>query len=137
VSEQLRIGPGTALRVLERNDDALEVEATYEPGGAPPPAHFHPAQDERFEVRAGEIQTRIDGQDGSIRAGDVLEIPRGRVHQMWNAGDEPAVVVWRTAPAGRTLEWFRELAALQRGEGREDPAGVLDEYADVFRLASG
>jgi hypothetical protein len=42
---------------------------------------------------------------------------------------------WRTMPAGRTLDWFSELAALQRGEPLKDPATLLSEYSDVFRLA--
>ena len=38
-------------------------------------------------------------------------------------------------PAGRTLDWFRELAALQSGQPLKDPASLLSEYRDVFRLA--
>src|ERR1700694_2265599 len=35
------------------------------------------------------------------------------------------VVNWKTIPPGRTLEWFRELAALQRGASLGDPATLL------------
>jgi quercetin dioxygenase-like cupin family protein len=135
--EELVIGPGTTLRVLAHDDDLLALEATYAGGGVGPPAHFHPDQDERFEVQAGALQVRLAGQERVIVAGDVLEVPRATVHQMWNASEDPAVVTWRTTPAGRTLDWFRELAALQRGEGRSDPASLLSDYNDVFRLADG
>ena len=135
MTEELAIGPGTTLRVLVHDDQALELEATYAPGGTPPPAHFHPEQAERFEVLAGAMRVRLDGRDCTIRQADVLEVPSGAVHQMWNEGAEPAVLRWRTRPAGRTLEWFREIAAVQRGEGRPDPATLLADYADVFRLA--
>ena len=135
MTEELAIGPGTTLRVLVHDDQALELEATYAPGGTPPPAHFHPEQAERFEVLAGAMRVRLDGQDCTIRQADVLEVPSGAVHQMWNEGAEPAVLRWRTLPAGRTLEWFREIAAVQRGEGHPDPATLLADYADVFRLA--
>lgn len=134
-AEELAIGPGTKLRVVAHSDEQLELEATYAGGSPPPPAHLHPAQDERFEVLAGAMRTRIDGRDGTLAAGETLEIPRGTVHQMWNEREQPTVLIWRTLPAGRTLDWFREIAALQRGEGRADPASLLSDFSDVFRLA--
>jgi mannose-6-phosphate isomerase-like protein (cupin superfamily) len=137
MSEELALGPATALKVLGRTDDLLELEATYAGGGSPPPAHFHPAQDERFEVLTGTMRVRMDGAEREITAGDVLEIPSGTVHAMWNEGDEPAVVNWHTMPAGRTLDWFREVAAVLRGEGRPNPEDLLTDYADVYRLADG
>jgi hypothetical protein len=81
------------------------------------------------------MNTLVGGQEGTVRAGETLEIPRGTVHQMWNAGEETAVVSWTTRPAGRTLEWFRVLSTMMRGEASEDPAALLAEYSDVFRLA--
>jgi mannose-6-phosphate isomerase-like protein (cupin superfamily) len=133
--EVLKIGPGTTLRVLAHEPERLELEATYEPGGAEPPAHLHPSQDERFELLAGAMRTRIDGREGEIRAVEPLEIPAGTVHQMWNAGSERTVLSWTTTPAGRTLDWFREVAAALAGEPLGDPATMLERYSDVFRLA--
>lgn len=134
MSEELALGPATTLRVLSHDERALVLEVTYAGGSSPPPAHLHPTQDERFEVRAGEIHALVGGERRTIALGEVLEIPSGTVHQMWNEGDEQAVVLWRTAPPGRTLDWFRELAATLRGEGREDPSTLLGDYADVFVL---
>ena len=134
MAEELKLGPGTILRVVAHSEALLQFQATYDGGGAAPPAHLHPAQDERFEVLAGAMNTRVDGREGELATGDVLEIPRGTTHQMWNGGEQPAVVDWRTMPAGRTLEWFRQLAAMLGGEGSADPAVLLAEYSDVFRL---
>jgi len=133
--EVLEIGPGTTLRVLAHRPERLELEACYEPGGAEPPAHLHPSQDERFELLEGAMRTRIDGREGEIPADEPLEIPAGTVHQMWNAGTERTVLRWTTTPAGRTLDWFREVAAALAGEPIGDPATMLDRYSDVFRLA--
>jgi mannose-6-phosphate isomerase-like protein (cupin superfamily) len=137
VSERLTIASGTTLRVLSRSEELLELEATYDGAGTPAPAHLHPAQDERFEVLAGSMSALIAGRAAEIATGELLEVPRGTPHQMWNAGAEAAVVRWRTMPAGRTLEWFRELAAALRGEALGDPATLLSRYSDVFRLADG
>jgi quercetin dioxygenase-like cupin family protein len=141
MGEKLRLGPRDSVEILSTSPEALEVEASYRPEGAPPPAHLHPAQDERFEVLEGTMRARVDGEERELPAGATLEVPRGAVHQMWNAGEEPARVSWVTTPAGRTAEWFRVLDGLfgedgDRAAGRPvDFGALLEEYSDVFRLA--
>jgi quercetin dioxygenase-like cupin family protein len=143
MSETFDLTPHERVRLLEHSGDALVVEGTWEPGGSPPPKHFHPDQAERFEMTAGVLRARVDGSEHTLRAGDVLEIPRGAVHQMWNEGGEPAQALWRTAPAGRTLDWFRAVSDLRRSGrvGRDGMPGplafgvLLTEFRDVFRLA--
>ena len=135
MAEQLDIGPSTSLTVVGHSDELLEVEVRYGPGSPAPPAHLHPAQEERFEVRSGVVRTVIDGHEETFEQGAAFDVPRGTAHQMWNDGDEPALLSWRTTPALRTLDWFRELDALVRGEGRPNPAELLADYSDVFRLA--
>jgi quercetin dioxygenase-like cupin family protein len=143
MNDTLKLTPSESVRILEHTPEALEVEATWGPKGSPPPKHFHPHQDERFEVLEGVLTTRVDGAQRELRAGDVLEVPRGSVHQMWNAGDGPARATWRTSPAGRTAEWFADVDRLLRservaGNGMPSPLafGVyLTEYRDVIRLA--
>jgi quercetin dioxygenase-like cupin family protein len=127
--------PHESVTVVERTAARLVVDVTYAPGGSPPPAHLHPSQDERFEVRSGVLGVRIGREKRELRAGDVLEIPRGTKHAMWNAGDEPATAVWMTSPAGRTLDWFRNLDAIPGKPGAVALAPALVAYDDVFRLA--
>ena len=143
MNDKLKITPGESVTVHRSDADALEVEGEWAPEGKPPPKHFHPAQDERFEVLEGELTARVDGEERVLHAGDALEIRRGAVHQMWNAGAVPARALWRTSPAGRTEQWFRAIDALYR-EGRVGRDGtpgplafgvMLTEYRDVFRLA--
>jgi quercetin dioxygenase-like cupin family protein len=136
MAEELTIGPGTILRVVSVTPEELEFRASYAPGGSPPPAHFHPQQDERFEMLTGTMLTRVNGDEGEIATGDVLEIPRGAVHQIWNGGEEPAEMRWLTMPSGRTLAWFRELAKLAAGDAGVEGATLLERFADTFRLAS-
>jgi quercetin dioxygenase-like cupin family protein len=139
---EYKLTPSESVAVKRAETEVLEVEATYGPEGSPPPKHFHPAQDERFTVLEGRLTAKVDGVEQELAEGDVLEIPRGAVHQMWNAASEPARVTWETRPAGRTEDWFREVDALQRGagDGRPSPLAfgvLLDEYDDTFRLAVG
>ena len=79
------------LQTAASTDGALlEMEATYEAGSVKPPAHSHPAQDERFEIRSGTMRARIQGAERDLRAGEEIEIPADTVHALWNAGTLPS-----------------------------------------------
>jgi quercetin dioxygenase-like cupin family protein len=138
-----QLTPSESVRITSHTRDALEVEGTWLPHGSPPPRHFHPGQGEHFELLSGTLRARVGGEERELAAGDVLEIPRRAVHQMWNPGDQPARAIWRTTPAGRTAEWFADMSALQ-SSGRVGRNGMpgplafgayLTEYRDVIRLA--
>jgi mannose-6-phosphate isomerase-like protein (cupin superfamily) len=145
MEQPLRITPGESVAVLRSTPEMLEVEGRWGPGGRPPPKHFHPSQDEHFEVRSGRLRARVDDEERELASGDTLDIPPGAVHQMWNEGVEPATALWQTRPALRTLEWFETIDSLHRegrvaGNGMPGPlafATLLTEYRDVFRLAVG
>ena len=117
--------------------ELFEVEATYEPGSQAPLAHLHPAQDEHFEIRSGSMAARIGGEEAVHGPGETIDIPRGTVHSMWNAGEEPAVVLWQTRPALRTEEFFEAVADLMsRTDPKpEDGVTLIEEFSDVFRPA--
>jgi len=143
MGETLKLTPTESVEIRSSTAEALEVEATYGSGAKRPPKHFHPGQDEHFQVLSGSIQVSVDGQERPLAAGEEIEIPRGAVHQMWNPTSEPARVIWRTSPGGRTEQWFRAIDHLHR-EGRVGGNGMpgalafgvmLTEYRDVFRLA--
>lgn len=87
----------------------VQVEATYPAHSSPPPVHHHPSQEESFAVLSGAM-TVVRGDEQFVApAGDEFSVPPGVSHQMWNDGDEPAVVRWTTAPALRTGEMFCDL----------------------------
>jgi mannose-6-phosphate isomerase-like protein (cupin superfamily) len=140
MGDVLSLGPHDSLEIRSSTPEALEVEASYRAGGTPPPAHFHPAQDERFEVLEGTMRVRVEDEERELGTGAQIEIGRGQVHQMWNPGAEPARVRWVTTPAGRTEQWFRVLDGVFREDGDiaagrpVDFGALLAEYSDVFRL---
>ncbi|HEU4392892.1 MAG TPA: cupin domain-containing protein [Solirubrobacterales bacterium] len=143
MADVLKITPTESVAIRSSGPEALEVEATYGAGAKRPPKHFHPAQDEHFEVLAGSLQVKVGGEERLLAAGEEIDVPRGAVHQMWNPGAEPARVIWRTSPGGRTEQWFRAIDRLHRegrvgGNGMPGPLAfgvLLSEYRDVFRLA--
>lgn len=143
-ADRLQITPGETLDVLERTPAMLVLEAAYAPGGRPPPPHYHPNQDEHFEIHEGVLRVEVAGVPRDIRAGETLDVPRGTSHRMWNPHAEPVRARWETRPAGRTERWFASLAALQGTDhvdavGRPKPlpfAALAHEYRDTFRLAA-
>src|SRR5688572_29448568 len=67
--------------------ELLEVEAEWAPIEVKPFVHLHPKQDERFEVTAGELSVKIDGETHVAGPGEAIDVPRGAVHRMWNSSD--------------------------------------------------
>ena len=127
MSREIR-GPGITLSLQTHSDELLVMVASYEGNGLMPPAHLHPAQDERFEVLEGTIHAIVGDEDRRHSAGDVFEVPRGVVHQMTAVG--PARVRWEVRPALRTAEFFERLYGGGAGPG------FLDEFAEEIRLVS-
>jgi mannose-6-phosphate isomerase-like protein (cupin superfamily) len=112
---------GQSIRVIQTGAETggalLDLESTWAPGGPPPPEHYHPRQSERFTIIDGRLRVRLEGREREVVTGDVLEIPAGVRHAMWNAADRPALARWETRPA---LDTGRLLGALfgfaERGE---------------------
>jgi mannose-6-phosphate isomerase-like protein (cupin superfamily) len=144
MADRLQITPGEALDVVEHTPDVLVLEATYAPHGSAPPAHYHPAQDEHFEILEGSLRVEVDGVERALIAGETIDIPRGTTHRMWNPNEERARARWETRPAGRTEDWFRALAGLQSTDGVDANgkpkvlpfAALAHEFRDTFRLAA-
>lgn len=122
----------------------LEMEAVYKPGGHSPPDHYHPQQDERFEVLAGAINVRRDGVEMTYSAGQSFDIPRGTTHTFRNGGGEEARVIWQVRPALKTQRFYETLWGLA-ADGRTNRDGVphllqlavmLQDYRDEFVLSS-
>jgi quercetin dioxygenase-like cupin family protein len=91
----------------DTDGELLEMRVTYAPTAARPPLHLHPEQEERFEVVAGELWTRIGDREATYRAGDRFDVPRATPHAMRPAGDHGAEVVWQVRPALESETFFR------------------------------
>ena len=101
--ENPRVGRLEVLQTAESTGGALvAVRAWYRPGSSRPPAHYHPAQEERFRLLQGQMTAVVAGRTRQLAVGDELVIPPGVVHQLWNGGAEEASVLWETRPALRT-----------------------------------
>ena len=103
-------GPdGYVLRLVSIEPELLQMEATYGGTGQFPPRHYHPSQDEHFEVLEGTLEARIGGEPRTLGAGDSFDVPAGTPHAMWNPGPGEARALWRTSPALETEPFFETM----------------------------
>jgi len=83
----------------DTNGERVVVETFVERGGAVAAAHVHPAQEERFEVLAGEVEFRLGKRKLLAGPGDRVLVPAGTPHRFRNVGEETAHFVCEVTPA--------------------------------------
>ena len=134
-NQELHLSAAQTLRVLHETDSELAVESTWTPGD-PPYTHWHPHQQETFEVLEGELTVELGKEPARVvAAGERVQIPARTAHRMWNAGPGQTRARWTITPPGRTLAMFTRI---------DDGGGgslfrqltLLARFRDEFRLGS-
>ncbi|WP_234735073.1 cupin domain-containing protein [Tellurirhabdus bombi] len=140
---------GQTIRFVQTKADTkgqlLEMVSTYDKNSREPAPHYHPNQDEYFEVLEGELTVRLQGerQTLTLRPGRQLHISKNVVHAMWNESAQPTIVRWKTVPAMNT-EYLLEITTGLANDGKTNASGIpgllqvalmMPYFADVFRLA--
>ena len=70
----------------------------------PPPAdHVHPEQEERVEVVTGTVRCRVGGEERVLGPGEVLTLPPGVPHAVWNDDPSGSCSIGEFRPALDTL----------------------------------
>jgi quercetin dioxygenase-like cupin family protein len=62
----------------------VELDCTVEPGGDTA-IHYHPEQEETYQVLDGTLEVFRDGRWHAVAVGESLTVPRGAVHGFRNA----------------------------------------------------
>ena len=129
--QEIHGGSGFRLKLIrtaaETDGELLEMEGSWSGQGGLPPNHFHPSQDEHFEVLEGSLRTVIGGAERRYSEGEAFDVPAGTPHQM--AGDGPARAKWEVRPALRTAEFFERLY----GDGPDSASAMGADFAAEFR----
>jgi len=73
------------------------AEATVPPGGETV-EHYHRRSEEIYYFTAGAGRMRLGDEEAEVRAGDMVVIPPGTRHKLWNPGPEPLVLLCCCAP---------------------------------------
>lgn len=96
--------------------ELLAVEVRLGPGGTVP-RHAHLRQDEQVRVVEGSLMVRVAGRDRVVDPGEVVEVPRRKVHVIRNNGPTDARFALEVRPARRMEQAMRALFFVSRPIG--------------------
>jgi len=101
---------GEHITFLPDDGDVLRMRFVIDGGGLVAAEHFHPEQEERFEVVTGTLRMRLNGEEREVQAGERVVVPAGVPHAWWNASPaEPASVRIDLEPALESKAFFETL----------------------------
>ena len=99
----------TMLAIAEETGGELtrmEIRVRPGPGEWVGPDHFHPLQEERFQVVRGAPIFRIDGQERPAEPGEAVTVPVGVSHIFRNGGPEELQMISEYRPGLKSVETF-------------------------------
>lgn len=105
----------------------VELDCTAQPGSATM-VHYHPEQEETFQVLEGTLEVLRDGRWGAVPAGESITVPRGAVHAWRNASGRPIRFrnVHRPALGFRAhMETLDRLVKAGKVRGTSDPRSLI------------
>ena len=87
------------------SEGSFAWHATLPPDTFVPP-HIHPTQDEFIYMFEGRFDLLIDGKDFVANAGDLIRLPMGISHGIFNKSDQPVKCLFWVAPTRALYDLF-------------------------------
>ncbi len=133
------VNPVTGHRIIFRkttqdtDGELLQMDWIGRPGWKAGPVHVHSFQEERFEVLSGTLGSHAAGVELTHKPGDeVVVVPPGVEHTVWNAGEEEVHALVELRPASVRTETMLETVFGLAQDGKLSKAGIP---SNPFRLA--
>ena len=122
---------GQIYRPKQLTERSFAWHATFPPETFVPP-HIHPAQDEYVYVLDGEL-TLVGGDgDRAARPGDLVRLPQGQPHGLFNRSGADVVCLFWVTPTGRLYDLFVAIDALGEGQTPEAVVALATEHDVEF-----
>jgi len=99
-------------------ESSFSWHATFPPGTFVPP-HIHPTQDEFIYMFEGRFDLVLDGKDAAANGGDLIRLPRGISHGIFNTSDRPVTCFFWVSPTRKLFDLFTKIHNVP------DPAEVI------------
>jgi quercetin dioxygenase-like cupin family protein len=109
---------GQTYRPVASCDSCFAFDALLPPGTFVPP-HIHATQDEFIRVLEGRLDLVLDGQPAVAAAGDLVRMPMGIMHGIFNKSGAPARALFWVSPARSLYTLFTRIHDVP------DPAEVV------------
>jgi quercetin dioxygenase-like cupin family protein len=112
---------GQAYVPKQLSEHSFAWHATFPVGTFVPP-HIHPTQDEFIYMLSGRFDLMLDGSDVVAHPGDLIRLPQGLPHAIFNNTDTDVKCLFWVAPARRLYDLFWAIHNLGPAP---DPADVV------------
>lgn len=112
----------------ELGGGALLWELISPPGTMVPP-HVHEVEDEFIYVADGELEVMVGDDKYTAGTGDLIKMPKGVPHGIWQKGEKNTRTLWTVVPAGKMEDLLKALGALPANQP-PDPAKVGQIFAE-------
>jgi quercetin dioxygenase-like cupin family protein len=112
---------GQIYRPKQLTERSLAWHATFPPETFVPP-HIHPNQDEYVYILEGELTLVTTEGDNAAGPGDLVRLPMGQPHGLFNRSGANVVCLFWVTPTGRLYDLFVAIHAL--GENQTPDAVV-------------
>jgi uncharacterized RmlC-like cupin family protein len=101
-------------------ESAFSWHATFPPGTFVPP-HIHAAQDEFIYMLEGHFELLLDGREIKAGPGDLIRLPMGLPHGIFNKTDQSVKCFFWVAPTRRLYDLFWAIHSM----AEQNPAEVV------------
>jgi quercetin dioxygenase-like cupin family protein len=112
---------GQAYVPKQLSEHSFSWHATFPIGTFVPP-HIHPTQDEFVYMLSGRFDLLLDGRDVIAEPGDLIRLPMGLPHGIFNKTDTDVKCLFWVSPSRRLYDLFW---ALHNLGPTPDPAQVV------------
>ena len=109
---------GQTYTPLQVTESSFSWHALLPPGTFVPP-HIHPTQDEFIYVLNGRFDLLLDGQSANASGGDLIRLPRGIPHGLFNHSQADITCLFCVSPTRRLWDLFQAI------DNVPDPAEVV------------
>lgn len=87
------------------SEHSFSWHATF-PDGTFVPPHIHPHQDEFIYMLQGRLDFVLEGKEAAAEPGDLVRLPKGRPHGIFNKSGQDAKCLFWVSPARRLYDLF-------------------------------
>ena len=119
---------GQTYKPKQLSESSFAFDTLF-PDGTFVPPHIHATQDEFIRVLEGRFDLVLDGQPMTATAGDLIRMPAGIMHGIFNKSGAPVRALFWVSPAKGLYELFTRIHNVA------DPAEVVriaSEYEVAF-----
>ncbi|MDI3305898.1 MAG: cupin domain-containing protein [Acetobacteraceae bacterium] len=99
---------GQTYKPMQHSEASFTFE-TYFPDGTFVPPHVHPTQDEFIYMLDGKFELLLDGRTEFASTGDLIRMPMGIPHGIFNKSGAPVRALFWVAPSRSLYELFTRI----------------------------